>query len=62
MPIDSFHIEAENFETAGNANAIRGRDREEISTPVEATNRSPKQHRLRLVSDRDGLEIILFPR
>lgn len=30
--------------------------------PVEATNRSPKQHRLRFVSDQDRLEIILFPR
>lgn len=30
--------------------------------PVEATNRSPKQHRLRFVSDQDRLEIILFLR
>jgi len=33
---------AENIESAGNTVAIRGRDREEISMPVEARNRRPK--------------------
>lgn len=45
------HIDArsDSIESAGNAVAIRGRDREEISMPVEARDRRPKQHRLRFV-------------
>lgn len=45
------HVDArsDSIESAGNAAAIRGRDREEISMPVEARDRRPRQHRLRFV-------------
>lgn len=56
--IFSHRCVTEKLGIAGNANAIRGRDREEISTPVEATNRRPKRHRLRFIQSAN--EFALF--